>query len=156
MTINREYFTVELASQIVLGLSLTEMATVVQFETKYICAVPGVAEFWHGVVNFKGSLLWVLDSDLFFNLSAKNRQPPQKLTAIIIQDRQKQIALVTRQLKGIVAVEPSELKSLANDSTSQLHQCCSAIAQTAAGVFYTLDSAALLQQLHQRSSLVSV
>ena len=153
---NREYFTVELASQIVLGLSLTQMATVVQFETKYICAVPGVAEFWHGVVNFKGSLLWVLDSDRFLNLPDKNKTSPQKLTAIIIQDRQKQVALVTRQLKGIVAVEPSELKSLANDNTSQLHQCCSAIAQTAAGVFYILDSAVLLQQLHQRSGLVSV
>ena len=75
---NREYFTVELASQIVLGLSLTEMATVVQFETKYICAVPGVAEFWHGVVNFKGSLLWVLDSDRFLSLPAKNQANHRK------------------------------------------------------------------------------
>ena len=156
MAMNREYFIVELASEIVLGISLTEMTTVVQFETKYICAVPGVAEFWHGVVNFKGSLLWVLDGDRFLGLSDKDRTLPQKLTAIIIQDRQKQIALVTRQLKGIVAVEPSELKSLADDDSSLLHQCCSAIAQTAAGSFYTLDSTALIQQLHQRSSLVSV
>ena len=156
MAMNREYFTVELASEIVLGIALTEMTTVVQFETKYICAVPGVAEFWHGVVNFKGSLLWVLDGDRFFNLPTKNRKPPQKLTAIIIRDRQKQVALATRQLKGIVAVEPSDLKSLADDDSSPLHQCCSAIAQTEVGSFYTLDSAALVQQLHQRSSLVSV
>ena len=156
MAMNREYFTVELASEIVLGIALTDMATVVQFETKYICAVPGVAEFWHGVVNFKGSLLWVLDGDRFLNLPDKNKTSPQKLTAIIIQDRQKQVALATRQLKGIVEVEPSDLKSLADDDTSLLHQCCSAIAQTEVGSFYTLDSAALVQQLHQRSSLVSV
>lgn len=157
---NQEYFTVELASEIVLGIPLANMATVVQFETKNICAVPGVAEFWYGVVNFKGSLLWVLDSDRFFSLSIKNQQATQKLTAIIIKDRlansQQQVALGTRQLKGIVAVEPSSLKSLANEDTSKLHQCCAAVAQTETGIFYALNATAVLQQLHQRSSLVSI
>ena len=67
MVINQEYFTVELASKITLGFSLSEIGTVAQFETLNICAVPGVAEFWYGVANFKGSLLWILDSDRFLD-----------------------------------------------------------------------------------------
>ena len=78
MVINQEYFTVELASKITLGLSLNEMVTVAQFEIKNICIVPGVADFWYGVVNFKGSLLWILDSDLFFMQSLMGETPQSR------------------------------------------------------------------------------
>ena len=88
MIVNQEYFTVELASKITLGLSLNEMVTVAQFETKNICIVPGVADFWYGVVNFKGSLLWILDSDRFFNganapASLKETLPPKEAVSLM-------------------------------------------------------------------------
>lgn len=154
MNSDREYFTIKLTAQINLGVALADLVTVVQFATKVICAVPGVAEFWYGVVNYKGSLLWVLDSDRFFELD-DNRKLGQKLTAIVVRDRSgnhKQVALVTSQLKGIVAVAPTEIESLADNETT-LHQCCSAVVPTNA--IYLLDSALLLQQLHQRSTLVA-
>lgn len=154
MTGDREYFTIKLTAEIDLGVALADLVTVVQFATKDICAVPGVAEFWYGVVNYKGSLLWVLDSDRFFELD-DNRKSTQKLTAIVVRDRlsdHKQVAVVTPQLKGIVAVAPTEIESLANNE-KRLHQCCSAIVPTSA--IYLLDSTLLLQQLSQRSMVAT-
>ena len=220
----REYFTIKLTAEIDLGVALADMTTAVQFETKNICVVPGVAEFWYGVVNYQGGLLWMLDSDRFFNGAgdikpatkglpacdpqaralanapasrryfeddATQRLSPQslcfaktlahsrrsrtalhrffkcsdnqeqspKLTAIIVRDRvagdRKRVAIVTPQLKGIVAVEPTNLRSLAGDRTSRLHQCCSAVVQTAVKAIYLIDPAALLQEIHQESSILT-
>ena len=154
MSGEREYFTIKLTAGIDLGIALADLVTVVQFAIRDICAVPGVAGFWYGVVNYRGSLLWVLDSDRFFGFD-DNRQPAQKLTAIVVRDRssdRKQVAVVTPQLKGIVAVASTEIESLADNQT-RLHQCCSAIVPTSA--IYLLDSTLLLQQLHQRSTLVA-
>lgn len=151
---DREYFTIKLTTEINLGVALADLVTVVQFATRDICAVPGVAEFWYGVVNYKGSLLWVLDSDRFFEFG-DNPKSAQKLTTIVVRDRSsdhKQVALVTPELKGIVAVAPTEIESLANDDT-RLHQCCSAVVPTSA--IYLLDSTLLLQQLHQRSMVAT-
>jgi twitching motility protein PilI len=158
MVIEREYFTVELTSEIDLGIALADMNTVVQFEAKNICAVPGVADFWYGVVNFKGALLWILDSDRFFDVATKYQQSSPKLTAIIVRNRLadgQQVAIVTSQLKGIVEIEPTEIKSLMDDHTSKLHECCSAVVHTQAKAIYLIDSATLLQQLHQQSILVT-
>ena len=70
---DREYFSVELSTGIDLALSLTDMKVVAQFEAKNICIVPGVADFWYGVTNFKGSLIWVLNSDRFLNGATRQR-----------------------------------------------------------------------------------
>ena len=159
MVINQEYFTVELASKITLGLSLSEMVTVAQFETKNICIVPGVAEFWYGVVNFKGSLLWILDSDRFFNLRQKYHKISPKLTVVVVKNRlsssNKQVAIVVRQLKGIAAVSPSNFKPLSNKISPRLRQCCSTAAQVEEQIINIIDSEALLQQLSKESMLIS-
>lgn len=175
---NQEYFTIEIASEINLGLPLADLGAVIQLETANICTVPGVASFWYGVVNFKGSLLWVLDSDRFFmrslsktpkglasrraphrfsNLKLQN-QNPRKLTAVILQTQQsgnqKKVALVTQKLKGLTTVDSSCLQSLSAHVSSELQKCCLAMVHEAG--IYVIDSVALLQQLHQQSSLVSV
>jgi twitching motility protein PilI len=171
MVMNQEYFTVEIASKITLGLLLSEMDTVTQLETQNICTVPGVEDFWYGVVNFRGSLLWILDSDRFFNLDQTRHKQPQKLTAVVVKNPQigneKQVAIVTQQLKGIVAIEASCCTPIGDDVSPQLHQCCSTVAridaqmetqeetETVAQSIYLLDSAALLQQLQQKSMLVA-
>ena len=159
MVINQEYFTVELASEITLGLPLNEMATVTQFEMQNICPVPGVADFWYGVVNFKGSLLWILDSDRFFDLKPQEQKLGSKLTVVIVKNQlsssNKQVALTTQQLTGIVAVAPANFKPLAAHLSPQLRQCCSTMAYTETQDLHIIDSAALLQQLHQQSMLVS-
>ena len=150
MVISQEYFTVELASKITLGLSLSEMGTVAQFETQSICTVPGVADFWYGVVNFKGSLLWILDSDRFFGLQQKQKTP-SKLTVVVVKNRfsssNKQVAIVVQQLKGIAAVNPDIFQPLSSEISARLRECCSTQAQTNEQIINIVDSEALLRQL---------
>ena len=184
---DREYFSFELSTRIDLALSLTDMKVVTQFEVKNICIVPGVADFWYGVTNFKGSLIWVLDSDRFLNGAlrqrpegtlhpkgavslmgetpktaqhrafniAKTASSPQKLTSVILhqQQAQKKVAIVTRQLKGIISIQSDRLKPIEND-TSILSKCCSAVVETEVST-YIIEPAALLHQLQKRSLLVS-
>lgn len=148
---NREYFSFELSTGIDLALSLTDMKVVAQFEVPNICVVPGVADFWHGVTNYKGSLVWVLDSDRFLLCSKSDRQS-QKLTSVILsqQQAQKKVAIVTPQLKGIISLEPPNLKPIEND-TSMLSKCCSAMRKTEIST-YIIDPTALLHQLQARST----
>ena len=164
---DREYFSVELSTGIDLALSLTDMKIVTQFEVKNICIVPGVADFWYGVTNFKGSLVWVLDSDRFLMQSLMGETPktaphrffnitndrqPKKLTSLILHQQQarKKVAIVTRQLKGIISIQPDRLKPIEND-TSILSKCCSAVWETKALSTYIIEPAALLDELQKRS-----
>jgi twitching motility protein PilI len=159
MVINQEYFTVELGSQITLGLPLGEMGIVTQFDFQNICPVPGVANYWYGVVNFKGSLLWILDSDRFFNLNLQHHQLAHKITTVVVKnpqlDSDKQVAIVCQKLNGIVNVDPACCKPLADHAPPQLSQCCSSIVQIEDQSIYLLNATALLQKLHQQSMLVS-
>lgn len=158
---NQEYFTIQISSEINLGISLVEMGTVAQFETKNICTVPGVAEFWHGVANFKGSLLWILDSDRFFALGTNNSRAEQKLTAVILKqgfgENQKRVAIVAQQLTGIISVATDLLKPLKDNANAPpvLGDCCSVTAQTGDQTTYIIDSVAFLQQLNQQSTLIT-
>ncbi len=159
---NQEYFVVELSTSIQLGLPLVDMATVAQFEQKDICVVPGVASFWYGVVNFKGSLLWVLDTDRFFNLDVSLNAPRDrlnsKLTSVLltrqIKGTQRRVALVVGKLQGLLKVESSKLKSLPASAPSSLQNLCTAAIETENQITYILNSAAFLEQLHQQSTLV--
>lgn len=159
----QEYFAVELSASVQLGLPLVDMETVVQFEQKDICLVPGVAPFWYGVVNFKGSLLWVLDSDRFFNLAVNPDSTSDrfnsKLTSVLlthnIKGTQRRIALVVQKLQGLLTVESSKLKPLSTSVPSSLQTVCKAAVETENRITYILDPEAFLQQLHQQSTLVS-
>ena len=148
---DREYFSFELSTGIDLALPFTDMKVATQFEVTNICVVPGVADFWYGVTNFKGSLVWVLDSNRFFNINKSDRQP-KKLTTVILhqQQAQKKVAIATRQLKGIISIWPDSFKPIENN-TSILSKCCNAVVQTETLSTYIIESAALLQQLQKRS-----
>lgn len=159
---NQEYFVVELSTSIQLGLPLVDIATVAQFEQKDICVVPGVASFWYGVVNFKGSLLWVLDTDRFFNLDVSLNVPRDrlnlKLTSVLlthqIKGTQRRVALVVQTLQGLLTVESSKLQPLSTSAPSSLQTVCQAEIETDKKNTYILDSAVFLQQLQQQSTLV--
>lgn len=156
---NQKYFTVELASELHLGVPLGNMGAVAQFTLSRVCTVPGVANFWYGVVNYKGSLLWVLDSDRFFNLSVEKQKQPQKLTAVILNSEesvgQTKVAIVIQQLKGIVTLESSSLQPIADHVSPSLQECCSVVGKTESQAIHIIDATKLLQQLHQQSILVS-
>ena len=155
---NQEYFSVQLDPKIDLAIPLENMGAVIQLEVNNICPVPGVAAFWYGVVNFKGSLLWVLDSDRYFHLATK-QDLTRKLTAVILKQdpakSSKQIALVTQQLIGINSLKAQTQGEIAENVSSNLKNCCSASVVREAKSTYILNPANLLQQLYQQSSLVS-
>ncbi|MGK7950918.1 MAG: chemotaxis protein CheW [Xenococcaceae cyanobacterium] len=160
---NREFFVVELSTSIRLGLNLEEMTTVTQFEQKDICIVPGVAPFWYGVVNFKGSLLWVLDIDRFLNLAGSVETLSDrwnlKLTSILltyqIQGIQKRVALAVKKLDGLLTVQSSQLQPISSDAPSSLKAICKMAIEKENTITYILDVETLFQQLHQHSTLVN-
>jgi twitching motility protein PilI len=159
---NSEYFSVKLSNSIQLGLPLTDMATVTQLEHKNICLVPGVAPFWYGVVNFQGSLLWVLDSDRFFALDTSGDRVSPKLTVVILKHQieatQRQIALTVKQLQGIITVNSSKLNPVPSSLSAYLQSACEASIQESNTnqVTCILNTSAFLQQLYQQSMLVAV
>ena len=157
----QEYFSIALKSDISLAVPLANIGKIIQPETRNICLVPGVSSFWYGVINFKGSLLWILDSDRYFDLAHTSQNVPfKKLLSIVIkqyrEDEVKQVAIVTPKLEGIVVIEPSQLEPITNGSLSNLANCCSHIVIDRNKKTYILNPAVLLEQLHKQSSMLSV
>jgi twitching motility protein PilI len=157
---SQEYFCVSLSPDISLAIPLSNMGEVTQLASENICIVPGIAQFWHGAVNFKGSLLWVLDSDRYFNLTSRSKSDHKQLTAVIIKPSQNEnsqkLALTTPKLLGIITPKAEELAQIAdNELFSVLKQCCSATIQDQSKQTFILNPDHLLAQLYQQSSLVS-
>lgn len=165
---NQEYFIVQLSPTINVGIPLENMGAVVQLEVDDICAVPGVSDFWYGVANFKGSLLWILDSDRYFELDSQSDITKRKMTAVILKhhvdESPRKIALVTQKIMGIVSLELSainqlqELNTSKNSISSTLSKCCSPseVMENQKNIStYILNPVNLLQQLHQESILIS-
>jgi len=156
---NQEYFSIQLSVTTSLAIPLENMGAVVQFEPNSLCVVPGVAEFWYGIANFKGSLLWILDSDLYFSLGNQQVSTTKKLTAVILKQQQKQckkqVAIVAEQLEGIVELEVNMLDE-SNDIASNLKNCSVLNNVKETKKTYILNPENLLNQIHQQSSLISV
>ena len=112
----KDYFGIELSQAINLALPLENMGTVIQIEPQKICLVPGVSNSLLGVINYQGSLLWVLDIEDFFNIEAESQQCKKSLTAIIMKSSlsgtRKKVALVVKKIQGVLNLNTqSELSS---------------------------------------------
>lgn len=154
----QEYFSIQLTPKISLGIPLEHMGVVIQLEFNQICPIPGVAEFWYGVANHKGSLLWVLDSDRYFGIHQQKNALQRKFTAVILKNQlvksSRQVAIVVQKLVGINQLE---IHNVTEDNTkiaSTLKNCCSPSIITEDRSTYILNPDILLQQL-QQSTLVS-
>lgn len=157
---DQEYFSIQLSDTTNLAIPLANMGAVVQFESDSVCVVPGVAEFWYGVVNFKGSLLWILDSNHYFSLGKPPESQTRKLTAVILKQHQepsnkKQVAIVTQKLVGIVELEKNILQESSNIAPN-LQNCSVLHNILETKKTYILNPSNLLQQIHKQSSLISV
>ena len=155
----QEYFSIALTPQLSLAIPLDSISKIIQLDTKSICTVPGVSTFWYGVINFKGSLLWVLDCDLYFNLENNRENQSKTLASVVIkhqqQDSLRQVAVATHKLEGIITIEPQQLESLPQDTFTKLKDCCSNVIARQNKHIFILNSANLLEQLHHKSSLLS-
>ncbi|MDJ0842853.1 chemotaxis protein CheW [Crocosphaera sp.] len=115
----KDYFAIELSNSIHLALSLENMGTVIQIDPEKICLIPGVSSYLLGVTNYQGSLLWVLDTEQFFQLESNLRNCKQSLTAIIIKSSisgtQKKVALVVKKIQGVLNIK-TQSKIVPSDS----------------------------------------
>ena len=155
---SQEYFSIQLSPEINLGIPLEYMGGVVQLEVEKICPIPGVKEYWYGVANYQGSLLWVLNSDRYFNFHNQRNILTKKITAVIISQKahksSQKVALETQKLVGITTLEIDDACKLDNSIPPQLKNCVSSSLTSETNHTYILNSGNLLQQL-QQSALVS-
>lgn len=108
----QEYFSVELSGSAHLAFPLEDLVKVIEIKPRNLYLMPGMPAFWLGVINYKGNLLWVLDSYDFFKLKSQNYNSQQTLTAVILQKRvkksQKRVALIVKELRGILSLNDPE------------------------------------------------
>lgn len=105
----QEYFAVQLSPALGLALPLSDMESATRISLPQICSMPGVAPFWLGVINYQGSLLWVLDSDRFFELKSSPGAKGEALTAVILRRQidgsQRRVALIVQALQGVLSLD---------------------------------------------------
>jgi twitching motility protein PilI len=119
----QDYFGIQLSDSFHLALPLENIGTVLRIERQKIALVPGVALSLLGVINYQGSLLWMLDTNCFFGLSspgsnyANNYQ--QEITAVILkkslQGTQRKIGLIIEKLEGILSLDLTTSMGLSSD-----------------------------------------
>lgn len=72
--------------------------------------VPGVPDFYRGVVNMRGQIITALDLRLFFGLGAADDHLPAEL--ILAQANQLRLALLADHVEGVIRVPHHEVASL--------------------------------------------
>lgn len=154
----QEYFGIELSNSVHLGLSLNDLEIVTRFTRQDICAIPGVAYFWLGVVNYKGSLLWILDTDRLLGLEDnRDNRLDSKLTVVVISYRsetsKKRVGLTLKQLEGILTVDSQHLQPI---SSVVLKNLCAAVVEQDNKDIYILDTPAFMEQIYLRSEPTNI
>ncbi|MDJ0507913.1 MAG: chemotaxis protein CheW [Crocosphaera sp.] len=104
----KDYFSIELSQSNFLALPLENMGTVLQIDPEKICLIPGILPELLGVINYQGSLLWVLDTDQFFNIESDFSSFQKSLTAIIMKSTipgtRKKVALIVKKIQGVLSL----------------------------------------------------
>ncbi|MBR8828285.1 MAG: chemotaxis protein CheW [Gomphosphaeria aponina SAG 52.96 = DSM 107014] len=108
----KEYLQVEIALENSLAIPIEQTREVLSKRRDEICPICGVASAILGVINHRGKLLWVTDINKVWQLTPpqKQIQPQDKLTIIVLKTQGKQIGAVVARLKGIITLEPKNLK----------------------------------------------
>lgn len=153
----QEYFCIGLSNSVYLGLSLSHIDKLIQLQQKDICMIPGIADFWLGVVNYKSSLLWILDTEKFLNISQNNKQVKSHQTALILNysmdDRQKKVGLIIENLLGVIMVEPEQDEYPQSNIPSALNNICDVIRKDGKDIAL-VNTEMLLEQLSEQSLLL--
>ncbi|MDJ0718763.1 MAG: chemotaxis protein CheW [Prochloraceae cyanobacterium] len=151
-----EYFKVELSDSVTLALPLVDIEIIENFFSQKISSIPGIASFWIGVVNQKGSLLWVLDTNLFFELDSSNTISAQKFTAVVlnscVEGKNRRVALVVKQLKGVFSVKNSHVEPIPTPLESQWQSYCKGVILQEEQCIYVLDTVAFFTSLRGDSN----
>ena len=153
----QEYFCIGLSNHVYLGLSLAHVDKLIQLQPKDICLIPGIADFWLGVVNYKSSLLWILDTEKFLNISKNSQKVKSQQTALILNysmgNHQKKVALVIKSLEGVIKVGQNQTESLQSVISPILQNICHAVARQDNKDIALVNTDILLEELSQQSLL---
>lgn len=152
-----DYFFVQLRQSIKVVLPLNSVKEVISLSYGEVCPIPGVVPALLGVVNQRGKLLWVLDlSDLLKIPSSKeNIRSQANLTVLVLGDRinERQVGCVVATLKGVVALDSTELQALDARITTTLKSFSSAIAIVEEEAVAALDINAILNNIQTETSI---
>ncbi|GFE69190.1 chemotaxis protein CheW [Chroococcus sp. FPU101] len=106
---NPEYFSFQLADALRIALPLPHVEKIIQIPQQQICPLPGMASYWAGITNYQGSLLWILDSEQFFDLTPTPSIKKSSWTLIVITlqtlEMRRRIALSAKALNGILSLD---------------------------------------------------
>ena len=152
-----EYFCIGLSNPIYLGLSLEHVDKLITIQPKDICLIPGIADFWLGVVNYKSSLLWILDLENFLGI-AKNHQKIKSQQTILIFNYsmgsyQKKVALMIKSLEGVFEFQQEQMVDDYSTIYPKLQHICDAFTNQDGKDIALIKTEFLLEQLLQHSLL---
>jgi twitching motility protein PilI len=109
-----DYFQVEVEQSKQLAIPLEQTAEVFSVQRKEICPIPGVHPSLLGVINKRGQLLWILDFSSLLSISSSTKvlNQDEKLTTIILKNKEKQIGCVVKKLQGIIEIGSQEFSKV--------------------------------------------
>ena len=153
----QEFFCIGLAKGVYLGLPLGHIDKLIQLQSKDICLIPGIADCWLGVVNYKSSLLWVLDLENFLGVSDKQDKAKSQQNVLILHysngNYQKKVALVIKSLEGVIQVAQHQTESLFANNSPVLKNICDGLVRQEEKDIALVKTDLLLEQLSQQSLL---
>ncbi|AFZ36928.1 CheW domain protein [Stanieria cyanosphaera PCC 7437] len=156
----QNYFSVSLSTPWKVALPLTDVETVIKLEPTEIAIIPGIAQFWYGVTNYRGNLLWVLDTEEFFKINSFQVNSLEKLTAVVLTTKiegiTKKVAFTAKGLEGVISIKLDSLSILSTQTKSQFSNSFVSQFQENDILFYLLDVQQLFKELSQKSELLPV
>lgn len=113
---NSEFFSFQLADALQIAVPLNHLEKIIQIPKEQICPLPGLASHWAGITNYQGSLLWILDSEQFFQVMPSRSPKKMNWTVVIITlqtpESIRRIAVSAKGLNGILSLEVSPTDTL--------------------------------------------
>ncbi|GAB4231379.1 MAG: hypothetical protein Kow0049_13700 [Stanieria sp.] len=166
----QNYFSVSLSTPWKVALPLTDLETVIKLEPTEIAIIPGIAQFWYGVTNYRGNLLWVLDTEKFLQIDScegltsgvytpRQVNSLEKLTAVVLTTKvegiTKKVAFTVKGLEGVISIKLDSLSVLSTQIKSQFSNSFVSQFLEKEILFYLLDVQQLFKELSQKSELLS-
>lgn len=111
ITSGERFLEFPLNSQLNSLLSLSDLQGTININIKEILPVPNVAEFWLGIVNWRGEAIWILDLAGFLGDVHWCRQDnisPQGM-GILVQIETQSIGLLVKRVNTIESYRKEEL-----------------------------------------------
>ena len=151
----QEYFCIGLSNSVYLGLSLDNIDKLITLQPQDICLIPGIADFWLGVINYKSSLLWILDLENFLDIAKNNQKIKSQQTVLILNysigNYQKKVGLIIKSLEGVFNFGQEQM--IASCFTPKLQNICQAFTTENEKDIALVKTELLLEQLSQQSLL---